>query len=76
MEYVMKLSITIILLSSLFLSGCIQDVKPWEKETLAKNTLKEAAINPLNKKYEEHIYYSKEASRGGAGVAGGGCGCN
>ena len=38
--------------------------------------MKESGTNPLAKKYEEHIYYSKEASRGGNGVAGGGCGCN
>ncbi len=25
---------------------------------------------------EEHIYFSKEASSGGRGFAGGGCGCN
>ena len=38
--------------------------------------MKDSGINPLNKKYEEHMYFSKEASRGGAGVSGGGCGCN
>jgi len=26
--------------------------------------------------FESHVYFSKEASRGGDGVAGGGCGCN
>ncbi len=25
---------------------------------------------------DEHIYFSKEASTGGLGAAGGGCGCN
>jgi hypothetical protein len=64
-------------LATLFLfTGCIADVKPWEKETLAKTTMKESGTNPLAKKFEEHIYFSKEASRGGGGVAGGGCGCN
>ena len=72
----MKLSLLIILLGALFFSGCIKEVEPWEKETLAKKTVKESGMNPLNKKYEEHMYFSKEASRGGAGVAGGGCGCN
>lgn len=71
-----KLFIPIILSSLVFLCGCVKDVKPWEKEKLAKSTMKETGINPLNKKYEEHMYFSKEASRGGAGVAGGGCGCN
>jgi hypothetical protein len=33
-------------------------------------------LHPEVKKFEQHIYFSKEASRGGYGVAGGGCGCN
>jgi hypothetical protein len=57
-------------------SGCMKDVKPWEKETLAKKTMKESGTNPIKKQYEEHIYFSKEASKGGSGVSGGGCGCN
>ena len=60
----------------MLISGCVKDVKPWEKETLAKNTMKESGTNPLGKKFEEHMYFSKEASKGGSGVAGGGCGCN
>ena len=27
-------------------------------------------------KFDNHIYFSKEATKGGGGVAGGGCGCN
>lgn len=70
---------TIILLlaaSALFFSGCVKEVKPWEKETLAKSTMKEGGPNALLKSYEEHTFSSKEASKGGGGVAGGGCGCN
>ncbi len=72
----MKTITTLFLLTVFFFSGCIKDVKPWEKETLAKKTMKEAGTNPINKQFEEHIYFSKEASKGGGGVAGGGCGCN
>jgi len=61
---------------ALMLSGCIENVSPWEKETLAKPTMKVGGTNSLAKKFEEHMYYSKEASKGGSGVAGGGCGCN
>jgi hypothetical protein len=25
---------------------------------------------------DEHVYFSKETAHGGAGVGGGGCGCN
>jgi hypothetical protein len=31
---------------------------------------------PRNAKLKGHVYTSKEASSGGAGAAGGGCGCN
>jgi len=72
----MKVFSSTLLVSIFLLSGCTVDVKPWEKETLAKPTMKETGTNPGIKKYEEHIYFSKEASRGGSGVAGGGCGCN
>ena len=72
----MKTIIPIALFCALFLSGCIEEVKPWEKETLSKDTMKEYGVNPLLKQYEEHIYFSKEASKGGSGVSGGGCGCN
>jgi len=65
-----------LLLPLIFFSGCIEEVKPWEKETLAKPTMSESGTNELLKKYKEHTYYSKEASKGGSGVAGGGCGCN
>lgn len=64
------------LLSLIFLSGCVQEVKPWEKETLAQETMEPSGGNPLAHQFEEHIYFSKEASKGGGGVAGGGCGCN
>lgn len=58
------------------LSGCVQEVKPWEKGMLSKETMEPAGGNVLAHKFEEHVYFSKEASKGGGGVAGGGCGCN
>lgn len=72
----MKLEISIAVGMAILFSACVKDVKPWEKETLAKETMNQSGINPLSKKYQEHIYFSKEASRGGSGVSGGGCGCN
>lgn len=72
----MKGVITIALTSVIFLSGCVKDVQPWEKETLAKATMKEAGVNPILNQFESHIYFSKEASKGGSGISGGGCGCN
>jgi len=68
---------TLVILSVLLLGGCsIKEVQPWEKETLAKDTMKNGAGNTLMTKFENHIYFSKEGSKGGGGVAGGGCGCN
>ncbi len=61
----------------LLIGGCsIKDVKPWEKETLAEETMRPDGGNRLFKSFQSHIYYSKEGSKGGGGVAGGGCGCN
>ena len=60
----------------LLFSGCIKDVQPWEKGTLAKDAMKEGGSNKLVTKFHEHIYYSKEATRGGGTIGGGGCGCN
>lgn len=58
------------------ITGCVKEVQPWEKETLAKKTMKDNGGNALLGKYEGHIFFSKEATKGGSGVAGGGCGCN
>ena len=54
----------------------IQDVKPWEKDQLAKETLTPAGSDTNLFAFRKHLYFSKEASKGGGGVAGGGCGCN
>ena len=71
----MKIIIPIVCAIAILLSGCAKDVKAWEKQTLAKTTMQKSEINPLLQKFEEHIYMSKEASRGGSSVSGGGCGC-
>ena len=64
--------------ASVLLVGCtgVEEVKPWEKEALAKDIMQFEGVNPEVKKFEQHIYFSKEGSKGGYGVAGGGCGCN
>lgn len=52
-----------------------ENVKPWEKDVLAQQAMQ----LPQDKMFSysnEHIYFSKEASTGGTGVGGGGCGCN
>jgi hypothetical protein len=57
--------------------GCstVHPVQPWEKGYLAKPEMTFDA-DPLQARYEQHIYFSKENASGGYGVGGGGCGCN
>jgi hypothetical protein len=67
---------TLLIISTLFLSACSNlGVKPWERGTLAKPEMALDA-EPLDIAIDDHIYFSKEASSGGRGFAGGGCGCN
>jgi hypothetical protein len=55
-------------------SGC-QNVKPWQRATLADVTMR-ADRDPLGTAQDEHIFFSRETASGGRGVGGGGCGCN
>ncbi|MBC3874817.1 DUF4266 domain-containing protein [Undibacterium flavidum] len=59
------------------LSGCasLNQVQAWEKGKLARQEMK-FDRDPLEAKFVDHIYFSKEAATGGNGVGGGGCGCN
>jgi hypothetical protein len=58
------------------LSGCSSmGVEPWERDLLAKDSM-QLVPDYFDNFYDEHIYFSKEASTGGQGVGGGGCGCN
>lgn len=55
-------------------SGC-SSVKPWERGDLA-DPLMNRNRDPLGLALAEHMYFSREATSGGAGIGGGGCGCN
>lgn len=58
------------------LSGCASlGVQPWERDVLARPEMSLDA-DPLDAAIDDHIYFSKEASSGGRGFGGGGCGCN
>ncbi len=66
------------LISSLALIGaaCTSiGPQPWEKDLMARKEM-QVDTHPLLTAAEDHIYFSKEASSGGRGFAGGGCGCN
>jgi hypothetical protein len=57
-------------------SGCSSmGVKPWQRATLSQPDMLMDA-DAVDLALDEHIYFSKEASSGGQGFAGGGCGCN
>ena len=57
-------------------SGCTSmGVEPWERDILAKDEM-QLTTDPLEAAIDDHIYFSKEASSGGRGFGGGGCGCN
>jgi hypothetical protein len=57
-------------------SGCASmGVHVWERDILAKPEMQ--FDNQANDRaMDDHIYFSKEASSGGRGFGGGGCGCN
>ncbi len=62
--------------ASISIAGCTAiGPKPWEKDLMARHEMLVDAY-PLLTAADEHIYFSKEASSGGRGFAGGGCGCN
>ena len=66
----------IIILGCLIFAGCSSmGVEPWERDILAKDEM-QLIGDPLEVAIDEHIYFSKEASSGGRGFGGGGCGCN
>jgi len=50
-------------------------VQAWERDILAKPEM-QLIHAPLEAALDDHIYFSKEASSGGRGFGGGGCGCN
>jgi Domain of unknown function (DUF4266) len=50
-------------------------VEPWERDVLARDDM-QLVTDPVQASIDDHIYFSKEASSGGRGFGGGGCGCN
>ena len=68
-------TLLLITLASL-LAGCSNmGVKPWQRDVLARPDMA-LDSDPLSNGLDDHIYFSKEASSGGRGFGGGGCGCN
>ena len=69
-------ALLLVLFVSALASGCNSlGVKPWQRELLARDEMKLDG-DSVDLAIDEHLYFSKEASSGGRGFAGGGCGCN
>jgi hypothetical protein len=60
--------------AALSVAGCA-GVEPWDRDVLARPDM-QIVSDPIEAATDEHIYFSKEASSGGQGFGGGGCGCN
>jgi len=72
----MNRTIGLAVLSLLFGAGCSSmGVEPWERDVLAKDEM-QLTTDEIEAATDDHIYFSKEASSGGRGFGGGGCGCN
>lgn len=66
--------VTMALAAAVNLGGCAT-VQPWERGTLARPEM-QLEPDQLQTGLYQQVYDSKEASSGGAGPAGAGCGCN
>ena len=59
-----------------FMGGCAtMGVDPLERGILAQPEMT-FEFRANDQAFDDHIYFSKEASSGGRGFGGGGCGCN
>jgi hypothetical protein len=59
---------------TLALSGCAH-VSPWQRDALSRPGM-QLDPYPLISACDDHVYFSREASKGGRSFGGGGCGCN
>lgn len=64
-----------LVLFSILLQACVTKVEPWEKDRLSEEAMIFGS-DSIQQSYEQHTYFSKEATSGGSGFSGGGCGCN
>ena len=67
--------ITVLVLATELAACASAPVEPWQRGILAREEM-QIVSDPLETAADEHIYFSKEASSGGRGFGGGGCGCN
>ncbi|WP_396589137.1 DUF4266 domain-containing protein [Bermanella sp. R86510] len=63
------------ILTQLLVACSSMGVKPWERDVLARDDMALDSAS-MDAAFDDHIYFSKEASSGGQSFGGGGCGCN
>ncbi len=72
----MILKIVALVFFALGLQACASvGVEPWERDLLSEDKMIFGS-DSVEMSYEQHTYFSKEATSGGSGFSGGGCGCN
>ena len=67
--------LTLLLFTAMGCATAKLGVEPWERELLSRRSM-QIDSNPARDGNDDHIYFSREASSGGKGFGGGGCGCN
>ena len=71
-----RTNLVMLLVAAFSIGGCSSmGVEPWDRDVLAKDEM-QLTSDPIEAAMDDHIYFSKEASSGGRGFGGGGCGCN
>jgi hypothetical protein len=71
-----RLCLLLVVPGAVSLAGCSSlGVKPWQRELLAREEMRLDG-DPVDAAIDDHMYFSKEATSGGRGFGGGGCGCN
>ena len=71
-----RIPLAVALLAVSTLTACANlGVEPWERDILAREEMLLDG-DPVDDALDDHIYFSKEATSGGRGFAGGGGGCN
>ena len=73
----MRIQLNILIFFAIFITGCApkMTVNPMERFHLADVVMK-SDRDPLSQKMNDHAYFSREGSKRGRGIGGGGCGCN
>ncbi len=71
----MSLALKIFAALALLFPSCTVVSTPEERSNLATKVMSPER-DPLGEAMSDHLYFSREASQGGNGIGGGGCGCN